>query len=130
MRRALIVFLILILLFLYGCTFQPPFRQSTENIVQIELVDNSIAEDTILCTFTDTEIVQFMEGLQKIECHKRLQPVGDFSALEIRIHYADGSVDIIGSGANGYIEAGELHISGWYYYKEDALRDLFAAYIE
>lgn len=129
MKRKAIVILLLLALLLSSCSHQPPFRQPAEDIVQIALIDYSASEDNILCTLVDPEIALFMNDLQELECRKRLQPIGDFSDLEIRIYYLNGDVDILGSMADGYIEQGKLHINGWYYYNEDALRELFNKYI-
>jgi hypothetical protein len=39
-------------------------------------------------------------------------------------------MDFLGTGANGYLENGEIQISGWYYYLENELDVLFSAYID
>ena len=129
MGRKTIVILLLLALLLSSCSHQPHFRQPAEDIVQIALIDYSASEDGILCTLVDAEIALFMNDLQELECRKRLQPIGDFSDLEIRIYYLNGDVDILGSMADGYIEQGKLHINGWYYYNEEALRELFSKYM-
>lgn len=128
MRHKVIVFLILLALILCGCSHQPRLRQPVENIIRIELINNSAHGNVIVCALVDNEIEPFMNDLLKLECQKRLQPIGDFSEQEIRIYYENGDIDIIGSRADGYIEQGKLHINGWYYYKEDALREIFDAY--
>lgn len=128
MQRKIIVFLMLLALILCSCSHQPRFRQPVENIIRIELINNSASGNVIICALVDNEIESFMNDLLKLECQKRFQPIGDFSEQEIRIYYENGDVDIIGSRADGYIEQGELYINGWYYYKEDALRELFDAY--
>lgn len=128
MKRFLI-YLILFSVILCGCTYQLPFRQSTDNIVKIQLVDNCANGDAILYTLEGAEIAQFMGNLQKINCCKNMHPIDDYGVLEIRIIYSNGDVDIVGSRANGYVEAGVHYISGWYYYKEESLRNLFSFYI-
>lgn len=130
MRDKVIILLVLFILLSCSCSHRPPFHQSTEDIIQIELIHNADYENTILATLTGTKIVQFMNELLRLECNKRFQPIGDFGELEIRIYYENDDVYIIGSGADGYIKQGELHINGWYYYEENDLRLLFAAYIK
>ena len=128
MRNKMMISLVLVILFLCSCSHKPPFHQSAEDLIQIELIHNANSENTILSTLTGTELTQFMNDLLELNCYKRFQPIGDFSELEIRIYYENGDVYIIGSGADGYIKQEELHINGWYYYEEKDLRVLFGAY--
>lgn len=121
------VFLAIILC---GCSSEPPFRQSVENIAKIELVKNQYAShtSTLLCTLTGTTSTDFMTDLLEFDCIKRHPPSVDIGEYEIRVYYNNGDVDFIGSEGNGFIEQGETYIPGWYRYSDENLKNLFEKY--
>lgn len=124
------VYAVMLCIFLLcGCVRQTPLRQSAENVLQIELIDRrDSSESASICTLTGDQAECFLEDLEKLDSIKRLQPIEDFNELEIRIYYSNGDMDLLGTGTNGYLEDGEIQISGWYYYPEKELEILFDAY--
>lgn len=116
---------------LCGCVHQTPLHQTADNVVQIELLDRRASPELAsTCTLAGEQAQNFMEDLEKLKCIKRSQPTDDTNVLEIRIYYSTGDMDLLGSGVNGYLEDGEIQISGWYYYSEEDLQSLFAAYMK
>ena len=113
---------------LLGCAAEPPFKQVQESIERIELVEVIRGEETLRCILTGTKIDQFMDKLHEMTCYKHLSPQAELGQYQIRIYYSNGETDIIGSTANAYTENSELVIHGWYFYKEEDLRELFAVY--
>jgi hypothetical protein len=116
---------------LCGCSHGTPIHQSADNVTQVELIDRrSETESAMVCTLTGEQAQQFMKDLNELDCMKRFNPAEERNELEIRIYYASGDMDFLGTGANGYLENGEIQISGWYYYLENELDVLFSAYID
>ena len=136
MRKKIAIIFVLATLLLSSCTYEPPFRQTLEHIVKIELVSNDYMGEmyectftsTILCTLTEEGATAFASELLEMVCHKKLSPVGYIGIYEVRIYYDDGNIDIIGSEANGYTKQSEMVVQGWYYYAEEDLRELFEKY--
>lgn len=122
--------MICFLLLISGCGAQHklPLQQPSENIVEIRLVNNSDPDHPTCRSLVGGEVAEFMQDLQMLECHKRWEPVGEFGSYEVHIIYSDESVDILGSKANGYMECGEMVVSGWYYFEKEAFAALFFKY--
>lgn len=113
---------------LLGCASEPPFRQPQEAIERIELIEVIQGEETLRCTLTGSEISAFMERLLNLTCYTQHPPVGKLGRYQIRLYYIDGDADFIGPDGNAYIENGKRVNHGWYHYKEEDIRELFAVY--
>lgn len=124
MRRIIITMLFLSL-FLCGCQHQFPFSQPSNHIIQIELIDT---EDDVHHLLTGEDISQFINNLTEIQCYKNLQPIEDIGHLQILIYYENGDIDIVGCKSNGTIKDGKRSISGWFYFNETDLEELFISY--
>ena len=126
MRRLFISLIFICTMLLCSCQQGdvPPLRQKVDCIVKIELITHT-EENTVVSTLTNDALITFMNEFLKLDCKKRFQPVEDIGELEIRLYYHNGDVDIFGSHANGYIENGEYTLSGWYYYDQDKMVELF-----
>lgn len=124
MRRIIIV-MMLLTLFLYGCQHQFPFSQPSNYIIQVELIDT---EDDVHHSLTGEDVSQFIMNLSEMQCHKNFNPIEDIGHLQILIYYENGDIDIVGCKSNGTIKGGERRISGWYYFNENDLAELFISY--
>ena len=134
MSRILIPFAVFVVI-LCGCSAQHPMRYSEEDIVKIELVitDNASEahpeDSAIVCTLEGKDIAGFMAKLDELMCYKNTSPHGYYGTYEIRFHYSNGDVDMIGSTANGYIAQGEEVCQGWFSYHTEDMQKLFEEYI-
>lgn len=128
MKRQLTLLLIALSLLLCGCSGKPPLHNTSNAITRIELYEKNQDEYQIIYELSGENVALFMNQLLDLQCTKRLHPVEGWGTLVIYIYYQDGYVDILGSHTNGYIKNGEIVVSGWYYYDEDSLRQLFEDY--
>lgn len=126
--------LVMLAIFLCGCSAQRPMRYTEEHIDKIELVISENAgevdppDSVIVCTLTGDEIAGFMDKIDQLICYKSFSPQGYYGTYEVRFYYSNGDVDMIGSTANGYIEDGEEICHGWYSYRTEDLEKLFEEY--
>lgn len=128
MKKLFSILLLCLTVFMCGCSRKPPLHDATSAIAQIELYEKNQDEYQIVCKLSGENVALFMNQLSDLPCTKRLHPVEGWGTLVIYIYYQDGYVDILGSHTNGYIKNGEIVVSGWYYYDEDSLRQLFEDY--
>ena len=126
----LLIYLLVVMgaFFLRNRDNPPPFRQSADAVIKIELYHNRDPMPILQLEGADAQ--EFMTQLGQLKCYKRFSPTDDIGVFEIRIYYAADNADVIGSSANGSILQGSLHIDGWYYYAEADLQVLFAKFVD
>ncbi len=110
--------------------YQIPLKQDTENIIKIELLDNTDENNPILYDLEADKMDDFIAELVDIEFKKCTPPLGYYGDLIIYLYYDNGDVDIIGSETTGYIISGKEILQGLYYPDPDDIEELFDKYID
>lgn len=121
--------ILLLIIVLCGCSYQPSFQQPRENIMKIDLVHNTDRGQEILHTITEDGIDNFLDDLLELEYYKYNDPLGIPGEWEVWLYYSDGDVDIVGTRTDQYIKNGKWDAIGWHYYEEEDLLRLFDAYL-
>lgn len=130
MKKIIALYFCLMLL-LTGCHSEKEtlfFHQSTENITLIEFVDNK--NDHVMCAISDDPtIISIVNDLSVIPCNRHFNdPSGEYGNYLIRLHYNDGSIEIVGLYALGYVSAEGEDVDMWHYLELDSFRALFLKY--
>ena len=135
--RVLIVMAVLfygtpLVIALSGQIFSVPIHQEMENIQQIKLLDTSGRDEIVLMTLDDSEISSFMEQLLSMKAGQYVNdPPTALGPLTVRILYADGAADYIGSDICRYYDASGVETGrGWYYIGREELYELFCIYVD
>ena len=117
---------------LAGQVFPIPLHQNMEQIRSIVLLDSSGYEPKELKTIEGKEIDSFMEQLLKLKAGQYVNdPPTEHGPLTVKICYADGAVDYIGSDICQYITAsGSEKSRGWYYIGRDSMKKFFLKYVD
>ena len=115
-----------------GQIFPVPVHQGTEEIQTIELLDASRQEPKVLLRLEGAEIYDFMDRLLEMKVGRYVNdPPTEHGPLTVKINYADGAIDYIGSDICQYITAAGLDKSrGWYYTGRSAMKALFLDYVD
>ena len=78
-------------------SYEPPLSQHTQSIVQVDLLDTSDQELTVLYSITGEEIDQFVDDFMQIEAGRFANdPILEYGDRMIRICYSDGGYDLHG----------------------------------
>lgn len=122
------------LLDLFGVVkYALPLNQDAENIVQIELLENTDSELTVLRTLTGYEMDAFLQEFMQLEAGRYANdPPTQIGKRAVKICYTDGCYDILGQDMVIFFSAsGEtLPTNGWYHLPIDALDSLFEKYVK
>lgn len=136
-RLGCILILLAIMLSISGCYPKAntyPFQQSTENITRIDLLvcgDFYVAEENyeIFAQLYDDEMEQCIKELSELNCYRYFNdPATGYSNYAVKIYYADGEYELIGSNNNRYTIDGEIFLDK-YYFLDDEFMTLFKYYM-
>ena len=133
MKKVCIVFIIVLLhSFLFGCqqkSYDLPLNQEKDQIVKIELSKYTLRNRVVLCTLDSTEILQFMEKLEGVSCHRYFNdPETDNRYLSVYLYYENGDVDILGTGICDTTSKSKIR-KGWYHLDARETWELFSQYV-
>lgn len=135
MKKVGAIILIIMSIALCGCTpkaYSACLNQPMEEVSRIELHNTQNGEDVILYTIKESEVDNFWSELADLEFHRyHNDPATEYGALAVKIYYANGYVDIIGTEINGYYSpTGESMPVGWYYLSnQNDFVTLFGRYV-
>jgi len=115
-----------------GQIFPIPVHQDVEEIQCIELLDASLTEPRVLKSFEGADIDEFMKRLLDMKAGQYVNdPPTEHGPLTVKIYYADGAVDYIGSDLCQYLSASGVEKGrGWYYIGRNAMKELFLEYVD
>ena len=115
-----------------GQIFPVPLHQDREEIQTIELLDATQQEPKVLLRLEGVEMDGFMDRLLEMKVGRYVNdPPTEHGPLTVKINYADGAVDYIGSDICQYITAAGVEESrGWYYTGRRAMKALFLEYVD
>ena len=113
-------------------SYEPPLSQHIQSIVQVDLLDTSDQELTVLYSITGEEIDQFVDDFMQIEAGRFANdPILEYGDRMIRICYSDGGYDLHGDTVEFYSSTGErLSTRGWYYIHDNDIDAIFEKYID
>ena len=106
-----------LLLILSGCKNRNQIltvSQPADQITCVEFVDNR--EEPVVREITDPETIrELVKELSAVELERAWNdPPAEYGKFHIRIHFANGDVQIIGYTATGYISGGIEEMNMWY----------------
>lgn len=136
MKKAGAIILIIISIALCGCmpkAYSACLNQPMEEVSRIELCNTQNGEAVILYTLKESEVKNFWSELTDLEFRRyHNDPATEYGALAVKIYYANGYVDIIGTEINGYYSpTGRSMPVGWFYLSdENDFVTLFEQYIK
>lgn len=131
MRKALfcIVFL-LMMLPLSGCTETVTLHQSSDNVAKIEFLFSPFYQFQVFHTVPENSVMDCMEDIAQLKIHRNGSPADVGGTYIIKITYADGSEESLGTWSVSYVSGGVTDHDGWYCVSAEDLYDLFSKYME
>ena len=110
--------------------YELPLSQDVSNILQVDLLDTSGEEISVLRSITAEEFDQFISDLMAVGVERHVNdPVIEHGDKTIRICYQDGGYDLLGDKVDFFDQSGEpLDEGGWFCINPDDLYSLFIKY--
>lgn len=131
----LLVMLAVLIWLLHACFGDKYYRfqQNISSVVSVEVYENKQLSDNpenheLLATLEEAEYRQLLEGIAELPSNIPYDPPTGFGSLVLHIHYADGSVEIIGENNSIYIPA-EGRKKHYYYNFTEAFNLLVSQYL-
>ena len=119
------------LLDLFGVIkYDLPLSQSTQNIVQVDLLDSRGPEFIVLRSVTGEELDLFIVDIMEIEVDRYVNdPQVTYDERTVKICYADGGYELLGGMVEFFNSSGErLPVGGWFHISPDDVQTLFNSY--
>ena len=136
MKLRALSFVLLSCMLLMGCSnvsCVEYLKQSTENIIGIELIYNQTGEKReVLYTLTDEQLSDFIMKLSELRIGEHREPHGSLGYLVIELIYKDGSIQKIGTQSSKYINAQETDDAQFddrHYIRYSEMYELFSQYV-
>lgn len=120
------------MIFLLGSSVghEPELHQSVENVTDVHLLYSPWDENKVLYILQAEEIPGFMDALLKLKLYKNSSPQGEGGTFYVKVCYADGSYETLGSSSCAYVSSGILEHDGWRCLRLEDLQALFSQYVD
>jgi len=102
----------------------------SNNIIQSELYKRTVDDSKIEHTISEDKIDEFIADLLKMSCHVQHPPCTVYGRLFVQLHYENGDIEIIGTGAIGYKTLESEELNGKYCVPLDNMYELFDMYFD
>lgn len=131
--KKIIITLLFLCVIMCSCeqkSYPISLHQDTNNIIRIELIKRTTEDSTMEYTLSEDEIDEFIASLLEMSCYVQHPPCTVYGRLLVQLHYKNGDIEIIGTGAIGYKTSVSEEINGKYYVPLDNMYELFDMYFD